>query len=140
MVESQPVQPESSYEDVVLLQVPPPVAFIQLEESLDDIEESSSDVALLFWILGLLFFGLGDTISSFLVFSEEGEELNPFMNWALSLPGGLLSFVFVKVVALSVLYASAHIWPGAHRWIIPVLMTVAGVYLTFSNTMTYLGR
>ena len=140
MVESQPVPPENSYEDVILLQVPPPVFFIQLEESLDDIEESSSDVALLFWILGLLFFGLGDTISSFLVFSQGGEELNPFMKWALSLPGGLIAFVFVKVVALSVLYATAHVWAGAHRWIIPVLMTVAGVFLTFSNTMTYLGR
>ena len=140
MEESQQVVPEGSYEDVVLLQVPAPVAFIQLEESLDDIEESSSDIALLFWILGLLFFGLGDTISSFLVFSQGGEELNPFMNWALSLPGGLMSFVFVKVVALTLLYATSHIWDGPHRWIIPVLMTVAGVFLTFSNTWTYLGR
>ena len=140
MVESQPVPPEISYEDVILLRVPAPVAFIQLEESLDDIEESSSDVALLFWILGLLFFGLGDTISSFLVFSRGGEEFNPFMKWALSLPGGLMSFVFVKVVALSMLYATSHFWQGPHRWIIPVLMTIAGVFLTFSNTWTYLGQ
>jgi hypothetical protein len=31
--------------------------------------ETSADVALLFWILAILFFGLGDIVSSFMVFS-----------------------------------------------------------------------
>ncbi len=116
----------------------PGIYFLQLQENLDEIEESSSDATLLFWILALLFFGLGDTVSSLLVFSQGGSELNPVMAFTMSLPGGLFAFVAAKVLALTVLFVIGHLWQGMHRWLIPVLMTVAGVYLTTSNTMTYL--
>ncbi|MBI4311957.1 MAG: hypothetical protein HY681_09255 [Chloroflexi bacterium] len=132
-------EPPDSDEKVHLVPVPAKVSFVQLRESLDDIEDSATDVALFFWILGLLFFGLGDTISSFLVFSKGGVELNPVMQWALGLPGGLLGFVFVKSVALAVLYATAYFFEGFHRWMIPLLMTIAGVYLTTTNMMAYMG-
>jgi len=127
-------------DEVVLLRVPPSIAFVQLKEPLERIEDSAADVALLFWILALLFFGLGDTISSFLVFSIGGAELNPIMRWSTTLPGGLLGFVLVKTVAISLLYAMAYLWEGAHQWVIPVVMTIAGVYLTVSNTMVYLAH
>ena len=126
-------------EELFIIPLPQRVAFVQLRESLDDIEASSADWALFFWILGVLFFGLGDTLSSFLVFSKGGSELNPVMRWALSLPGGLLAFVFVKTIALVVLYATAFFWHGPHRWMIPLVMTIAGVYLTVSNMMAYFG-
>ncbi|MBI4337095.1 MAG: hypothetical protein HY683_04610 [Chloroflexi bacterium] len=127
-------------EEVLLFPASPRVTFVQLRESPDDIEEDAADPALLFWILALLFFGLGDTISSFLVFSKGGSELNPLMRLALRLPGELLGFVFVKTVALSVLYAMAHFWEGPHRWMIPIVMAIAGVYLTVNNITVYLGR
>ncbi len=130
-----PLEDERAY----LAPVPPPVSFAQLRGSLEDIEDTSTGIALFFWILGLIFFGLGDTISSFLVFSKGGVELNPVMQWALRLPGGLLGFVFLKSVALAVLYATTYFYKGFHRWMIPLLMTIAGVYLTITNMMAYLG-
>lgn len=126
-------------EDLVVVRVPPPVSFVQIEESIEDIEASSADFALLFWILGLIFFGLGDTISSFLVFAKGGVEANPFMAWTLTLPGGLMAFVFVKILAMSVLYIVSYLWHGVHQWMIPLLMTIVGVYLTTNNTLQYLG-
>ncbi|MBI2916543.1 MAG: hypothetical protein HYY01_00990 [Chloroflexi bacterium] len=134
---SQRERPDNGY--VVLLPVPQTVAYVRLKETLDEIEETSGDVALLFWILALLFFGLGDTVSSFLVFSKGGIELNPVMRWSLSLPGGLLAFVLVKTLALSLLYSIAHFWEGVHQWMIPLIMLVAGVYLTVSNLSHYFG-
>lgn len=126
-------------DELFIFPVPQPVGFVQLRESLEEIEASSADWALLFWILGVLFFGLGDTITSFLVFSKGGAELNPFMRFALSLPGELLGFVLIKTLALVILYATAFLWHGPHRWMIPLIMTMAGVYLTVSNTMAYMG-
>ncbi len=131
--------PQDNNDQLILIPVPPKVSFVQLRESLEDIEDTTTDMALFFWILGLLFFGLGDTISSFLVFSKGGIELNPVMQWALRLPGGLLGFVFLKSVALAVLYATAYFYEGFHRWMIPLLMTIAGVYLTTTNMMAYMG-
>jgi hypothetical protein len=46
--------------------------------------------------------------------------------------------VLVKTVAMLVLFAVAHAWEGVHRWLIPLLMTLAGVYLTANNVMIYL--
>ncbi len=51
------------------MRVPQPIGYVRLQESLAELEETSADVALLFWILAILFFGLGDTVSSFMVFS-----------------------------------------------------------------------
>lgn len=131
-------QDQQPLDEVVLLRVPPSIAFVELKEPLERIEDSAADIALLFWILALAFFGLGDTISSFLVFSIGGAELNPIMRWSTTLPGGLLGFVLVKTVAISLLYALAYLWEGVHQWVIPVVMTIAGVYLTTSNLMVYM--
>ena len=54
---------------MVLMRVSQPIGYVRLQESLDELEETSADVALLFWILAILFFGLGDIVSSFMVFS-----------------------------------------------------------------------
>ena len=54
---------------MVLMRVPQPIGYVRLQESLAELEETSADVALLFWILAILFFGLGDIVSSFMVFS-----------------------------------------------------------------------
>ena len=54
---------------MVLMRVPQPIGYVRLQESLDELGETSADVALLFWILAILFFGLGDIVSSFMVFS-----------------------------------------------------------------------
>ena len=136
-LQPEPLQ-NSANEEMVLMRVPQPIGYVRLQESLDDLEETSADVALLFWILALLFFGLGDTVSSFMVFSQGGAELNPIMRWSLSLPGGLLGFVLVKTAAISILYAIAFFWEGAHRWMIPILLILAGVYLTTNNMLVFL--
>ena len=134
---SEPDQPPSN-DQLVLVRLPQPFGYIQLEESLDELEETSADVSLLFWIMALLFFGLGDTISSFLVFSQGGTELNPIMRWSISLPGGLLGFVLVKTAAISILYAISFFWEGTHRWLIPILLMLAGVYLTTNNFLVFM--
>ena len=54
---------------MVLMRVPQPIGYVRLQESLAELEETSADVALLFWILAILFFGLGDIVSSFMVVS-----------------------------------------------------------------------
>mgnify|MGYP003724571879 FL=1 len=113
---------------------------MRLQESLDELEETSADVALLFWILAILFFGLGDTVSSFMVFSQDGNEPNPNMRWSLGLlPDGLLGFVLVKTAAITILYAIAFLWEGAHRWMIPIVLILAGVYLITNNMLVFLG-
>ena len=53
------------------------------------------------------------------------------MRWSLGLlPNGLLGFVLAKTAAISILYAIAFLWEGAHRWMTPILLILAGVYLT----------
>ena len=131
-------QPSSNNEEMFLMRVPQPIGYVRLRESLDELEGNSIDITPLLWILALLFFGLGDTVSSFMVFSQGGVELNPVMRWSLTLPGSLLGFVLVKATAISVLYAIAFFWEGAHRWMIPVLLILAGVYLTTNNMMVFL--
>ena len=53
------------------------------------------------------------------------------------LPDGLLGFVLVKTAAISILYAIAFLWKGAHRWMIPIVLILAGVYLT-NNMLVFL--
>lgn len=125
----------------VLVQVPAAVSFVQVQESLDELEETAADTALLFWIIAVITFGFGDTVSSFLAFSAGASELNPIMNWALNMPGaleGLLGFVLFKTVTMGLLFMIAFLWEGPHRWLIPLLMTIAGVYLTTNNVMLYM--
>lgn len=52
--------------------------------------------------------------------------------------GRIIGFVLIKMIAMSLLYATAYLWEGAHRWLIPILMTIAGVWLTKQNTLVYL--
>lgn len=124
---------------MVLMRVPQPIGYVRLQESLDELEETSADVALLFWILAILFFGLGDTVSSFMVFSQDGNEPNPNMRWSLGLlADGLLGFVLIKTAAITILYAIAFLWEGAHRWMIPIVLILAGVYLITNNMLVFL--
>ena len=62
------------------------------------------------------------------------------MRWSLGLlPDGLLGFVLAKTAAISILYAVAFLWEGAHRWMIPILLLIlAGVYLTTNNMLVFL--
>ena len=53
------------------------------------------------------------------------------------LPDGLLGFVLVKTAAISILYAIAFLWEGAHPWMIPIVLILAGVYLT-NNMLVFL--
>ena len=132
-------EPQLNNEQIVLVRMPQPIGYVQLKESVEELEETVADAPLLFWVLAVLFFGLGDTLSSFMVFSQGGSELNPIMRWSITLPGGLLGFVFVKTAAISVLYAISFFWEGVHRWLIPLMLTVAGVYLTCNNLMVFMG-
>ena len=132
-------EPQLNNEQIVLVRMPQPIGYVQLKESVEELEETVADAPLLFWVLAVLFFGLGDTLSSFMVFSQGGSELNPIMRWSITLPGGLLGFVFVKTAAISVLYAISFFWEGVHRWLIPLMLTVAGVYLTCNNLMVLMG-
>jgi len=110
MNEGPRLQRQRDSEDMVLVRVPPAARIIQLEEDLRDIEVGSGNPSFPLWLLALLFFGLGDTFSSFLVFYRGGTELNPVMNWALALPGGLLVFLFIKAIAMLLLYWVAYRW------------------------------
>ena len=54
------------------------------------------------------------------------------------LPDGLLGFVLVKTAAITILYAIAFLWKGAHRWMIAIVLILAGVYLTNNNMLVFL--
>ena len=74
-----------------------------------------------------------------MVFSQDGNEPNAIMRWSLGLlPDGLLGFVLAKTAAISILYAIAFLWEGAHRWMIPILLILAGVYLPTNNMLVFL--
>ena len=61
------------------------------------------------------------------------------MRWALGLqPDGLLGFVLAKTAAISILYAIAFLWEGAHQWMIPIVLILARVYLTTNNMPVFL--
>lgn len=52
--------------------------------------------------------------------------------------GRIIGFVLIKMIAMSLLYATAYLWEGAHPWLIPILMTITSVCLTTQNTLVYL--
>ena len=61
------------------------------------------------------------------------------MRWSLGLlADGLLGFVLVKTAAISILYAIAFLWESAHQWMIPIVLILAGVYLTTNNMLVFL--
>ncbi len=91
------------------------------------------------WIPAVLLFGLGDTLTSVLVFSGGGYEANPILATLVRILGGsVLAFVAVKTIALLGLMVTSYRSSGPARWLIPLVVAVLGLYLVSHNTASLL--
>lgn len=85
------------------------------------------------WALAIVLFGSGEAITTALVLYGGGAELYPLMRLGLDLPLGSVWFVMIRAVVLSLLLGLVIWLPGIHRRVIPVLLLLAGIYLTAGN-------
>ena len=86
------------------------------------------------WFCAIVFYGLGDMVTTAAVLTAGGHELNPVLVTAAeTFGGGLWGPVVIKlatIVALVAIYLSGCL---KHRWAIPALLTVAGLGLMVNN-------
>ena len=92
------------------------------------------------WLSALLLYGLGDLVTTQLVFAGGGRELNPILGaTVLALGGGLWSLAVVKIVVLSCLMALSLLGYIRPRWAVPGLLSLVGVGLIVNNLVAYGG-
>ncbi len=92
---------------------------------------------LAWWIPAALLFGFGDTLTSALVLSSGGVELNPVMRFALEMPGGLWTFALAKTIFLAALMLIGSKAGPTLKWVIPLLTTAVGSYLVWNNIFAF---
>jgi hypothetical protein len=90
----------------------------------------------LLWLLGTLFYGVGDYVTTTIATRYEGnEEGMPITRAVLGSEPSPLSFVLFKGVALGGLYLGYVAMSGnRHRWIVPASLVVLGIYATANNS------
>ncbi len=93
---------------------------------------------ILWWIPALIFYGLGDTLTTALVYGVGGREANPLARWLIAYSGGITLFALVKTVIIISLLFISYYWLGKIGWIIPAILTAVGVYLVVNNIMVFM--
>ncbi len=87
------------------------------------------------WFCAIVFYGLGDLLTTAAVLAAGGHELNPVLVTAATVGGGLWGPIVVKmatIIALAAIYLSGCL---KNRWAIPALLTVAGLGLMVNNVI-----
>lgn len=99
----------------------------------EEVEEPVDTTSIVMWVLALLLFGFFDTLTTALVIAKGGLELNPFARLFLGLPGGIWSFAVMKVVVIITLIIVSETSFGKLKWVVPTIVTIAGVILLVNN-------
>ena len=107
----------------------------------EEVREEFLDIPMIlviWWIPALLFYGLGDTLTTALVYSVGGREANPMARWLIAYSGSITLFALVKTVIIIALLFISFYWLGKLGWIVPAILTAIGVYLVVNNIMVYM--
>ena len=90
------------------------------------------------WICAVLLYGLGDVVTTNLILTSGGRELNPAFGAMVNALGrDIWSSAIVKAVILGCLIAIYLFGSVRHRWAIPVLLSLVGAGL--ANTLRPVG-
>ncbi len=91
------------------------------------------------WICAVLLYGLGDLVTTNLVLTSGGRELNPLFAATVHAFGGdIYGSAIAKVFILSCLIAIYLSGSVKQRWAIPSLLCLTGAGLMVSNLVSYL--
>ena len=91
------------------------------------------------WICAVLLYGFGDLVTTNLLLTNGGRELNPvFGTLGYVFGGDIWGPAIAKAVILSCLIAIYLFGSVKHRWAIPGLLSLAGIGLMVSNSLQYL--
>ncbi len=107
----------------------------------DEVREEIIEIPIylvLWWIPALIFYGLGDTLTTALVYGVGGREANPLARWLIAYSGGITLFTLVKTVIIIALLFISYYWLGRFGWIVPAILTAVGVYLVINNVMVFM--
>ena len=91
---------------------------------------------LLWWIPALVFYGFGDVLTSRLCVAVGAMEANPIAKLLLGLPSGLIIFSLFKTVVILILVFISYYFMRRYGWIIPLILTLVGIYLVANNVIT----
>lgn len=117
----------------------PAPAVVQTESAkAERVLPKTSDVSapIILWLLALLLFGFGDTLTSIMVFGRGGYEANPLMAGLVStFGGGIVTFVIIKTVVVIALAVISFVFLPKHGWVVPTLLCAMGAYLVVHNSI-----
>ena len=91
------------------------------------------------WICAVLLYGLGDLVTTNLVLTSGGRELNPLFAATVHAFGGdFCGSTIAKVFIIGCLIAVYLFGSVKYRWTIPSLLSLAGAGLMANNLISYL--
>ena len=90
------------------------------------------------WLLAIVLFGFGDTLTSLMVFARGGTEANPLMSLLLHLVGNnIWGFVVIKTLAVVALLYLSYKQVKSKAWVIPAVASALGGYLVLNNLVQF---
>ncbi len=91
------------------------------------------------WTCAVIFYGIGDLVTTRLVLAAGGRELNPVFGAMVHAFGGdILGIVIAKTLILVCLLTIFLLGSLERRWAIPGTLSLVGVGLVVSNYIQYL--
>ena len=98
---------------------------------LSNLTDESNQLSL--WVLGIVFYGIGDIVTTLIGLHESGVvEVGPVAVVLLA-AGGTPVLIAWKVIVFGVFYGVSKILPGAVRVAVPLGIAVTGVGVTIWN-------
>ncbi|MCD6452891.1 MAG: hypothetical protein J7K77_01165 [Dehalococcoidales bacterium] len=97
-----------------------------------DLERHS--ISLGWWVAAVLLFGFGDSLTSALVFTAGGYEVNPLMILIMNALGNSLwTLTLVKIAILIGLFFLTYYQLPRRGWLVPRILSGVGVCLIIGN-------
>ena len=88
-----------------------------------------------FWILAILFYGIGDTVTTIMNLRSGCVELNPIVNFVIG--GGELAIIPLKVLIISCCY---YLYRETKSRMIPVMLLTLGLICVVINVLVHVFR